>query len=338
MDFFVAAAPLLLAVLLIIVAGQSALRAGAVGLLSACAIVTFFDPFVLGLGDIVHSLIGGVLTTSTVSYVLLGGVIFYHVLREGGALEVLSTFVLRIIPDRGHAVLALVFGVSVFFESATGFGVGIIVVAPLFMALGFEPMRAALLALLGQCAVPWGALAIGTLLGSDLSGVSAERLGALAVPLGAPYVLATGVAALYIAKEWHPIGPRLLLLLVYCATFLALLWTFNEFVAVELAGCLTGIAVVVLAGMFGSRSNVADGDCPRVATQSLLRSFAPVALLLFGLLITRLVPGVRRVVEGFAAISFESFGFTLAPLYHSGFWLLLAALAGITTFSLSGRL
>src|SRR3546814_15127026 len=91
-----------------------------------------------------------------------------------------QTCALPIFPDPGRRVLVLVLGLSVFFESITGFGIGIIVTAPLFMALGFAPLRAAFLSLLGQCAVPWGALGIGTILGSELTGVPVERMGVLA--------------------------------------------------------------------------------------------------------------------------------------------------------------
>lgn len=54
------------------------------------------------------------------------------------------------VPDPARRALILVLGLSVFFESATGFGIGIVVAAPLFVALGYRPRDAALLALAGQ--------------------------------------------------------------------------------------------------------------------------------------------------------------------------------------------
>ncbi|GMA57293.1 hypothetical protein GCM10025858_17960 [Alicyclobacillus sacchari] len=45
---------------------------------------------------------------------------------------------------------------GLFLEATTGFGIGIVIAAPLYLAMGFEPSKAAILSLLTQSAVPWG--------------------------------------------------------------------------------------------------------------------------------------------------------------------------------------
>jgi len=52
-------------------------------------------------------------------------------------------------PILTSAVLLMVLGLSVLLESATGFGIGIVVAALLFLALSYVPRQAALVALAG---------------------------------------------------------------------------------------------------------------------------------------------------------------------------------------------
>ena len=204
MSLLLATAPIVFSSILILLWRQSALRAGFAGLLLTVSIVLFRSDFQLPLTQVMSALGEGLFNTWNVAFVLLGGVLFYRVLNAGEALEVIADAVIRWIPDAVHRLFAIVFGVSVFFESATGFGVGILVAAPLFIALGYQPAQAAVIALLGQCAVPWGALAIGTVIGSDLSGVPIERLGELAAFIGFPFILICGAAAVTVAgQRWQ---------------------------------------------------------------------------------------------------------------------------------------
>ena len=198
MSILLAAAPILISVVSILALRQSALRAGAAGLAVALLVVLLAPAYRLAPGELGRALLSGGLTTLMVSYVLFGGLLVYTVLREAGALNALAEAVAEAVPDPARRVLILVLGLSVFFESATGFGIGIVVAAPLFVALGYRPRDAALLALAGQCAVTWGALAIGTTLGAELTGVPAQRLGVLAAPLSLPLILLCGGAALWL--------------------------------------------------------------------------------------------------------------------------------------------
>src|SRR5690625_1378248 len=215
MILLVASLPILISAGALLFFRQSAARAGVLGLGVAILVAFLVGPFRLAPAAVGGAVLEGSLTTLIVAYVLLGGVLLYHVMRLGGALEALSAATARAIPDPAHRLLTLVFGVSVFFESATGFGIGIVVCAPLFLALGFAPLRAAFLALLGQCAVPWGALAIGTTLGSELSGVESAALGIWGALFSLPFILLCGAVALAVGGLWKPVGQRLLQLLVY---------------------------------------------------------------------------------------------------------------------------
>ena len=102
---------------------------------------------------------------------LFGGLLLYNLLSAGGAVDGVSRFLGRLEPDRVSLAAVVVVGVAPFFESVTGFGVAVVISAPILLAAGFTPLRAAVLASWGQCAVPWGALGVGTVIGAHLAGM-----------------------------------------------------------------------------------------------------------------------------------------------------------------------
>ena len=319
-----AAAPLILATLAILVARQSAMRAGGLGLAVSMLIAATVPEFSLKSGGIAAAVIDGLLTTATVAYVLLGGVTLYWVLRAGGALERLGKAAADAIPNPAQRVLVLVLGVSVFFESATGFGVGIIVTVPLLIALGYPPARAALIALLGQCAVPWGALAIGTVLGADLSGLPAGETAMTAVWLSLPFILLCAFATLRFAGESLTSVSNILSAIAYSALLAATLWASSAWISVELAGCIAGLAVTLVGLVLARIRSKARTD-----GNGLLAAALPLFVLMATLSLPRLVPAVGAFTSSLLRIDVPAYDFTLSIIHHPGFWMLLAALAGI---------
>ncbi|MEP3112631.1 L-lactate permease [Nisaea sp.] len=319
-----AAAPLILATLAILLARQSAMRAGGLGLAVSILIAATVSDFSLKSGGIAAAVIDGLLTTATVAYVLLGGVTLYWVLRAGGALERLGKAAADAIPNPAQRVLVLVLGVSVFFESATGFGVGIIVTVPLLIALGYPPARAALIALLGQCAVPWGALAIGTVLGADLSSLPAREMATTATWLTLPFILLCAVATLHFAGESLTSISNILSAIAYSVLLAAALWTSSTWISVELGGCIAGLAVTVVGLVVARIRSKARTD-----GNGLLAAALPLFVLMGTLCMTRLVPAVGAMTAPLIRIDVPAYEFTLSPIHHPGFWMLLAALTGI---------
>lgn len=339
MALLLAASPILTALLAILVLRQSATRSGLAGLAVAIAVTSLGPAFRLGAGELSAALAYGALTTLVVSYVLLGGMILYQVLQRSGALDAIALALAEAVPEPGRQTLILVLGLSVFFESATGFGIGVVVTAPLFVALGHPPARAALLALLGQCAVPWGALGIGTILGGELSGVPAPRIAALGAPLSLPLIMLCGSIALWLAGGAFFLMRRAAELVLYTLLLAGTLAAGSVLVGVELAGAVGGLVVSAL-GLGISRLINPRGPKERrasLATLSLTRALLPLVLLLFGLLGTRLVPMVRDGLSAVAVVEVPELNFSLALLYHPGFWLVAAAFAGLPWLPAAAR-
>jgi len=334
-----AAAPILTPVFLLLILRVSALWAGAAGLAVALALVTFVSDFGLATGGLRQALLAGALMTWMVAYVLLGGMALYEVMREAGALKAIAAFVAEAVPDPSRRALILVLGLSVFFESATGFGIGIVVTAPLFVALGHRPRDAALLALAGQCAVTWGALAVGTVLGAELTGVPPARLGILAVPLSLPLILACGLAAVGWTAGWSRVMRALPEVALYAAVLMGVLVTASAVLGVETAGMAAGLAVTALGLAISkiTQRNTAKLFQKHREGPKLGQALAPFAILLLALLATRLVEPLGDLLRHLAVVSAPGSRLTVPLFYNPGFWLLATTAVSLPILGLSAH-
>ncbi len=152
--------------------------------------------------------VDGLGTSGRVLYVLFGGLLLYNVLSAGGAVREVSRFLGRLEPEKEALALGVVVGVAPFFESVTGFGVAVVISAPILLAAGFSPLRAAVLSSWGQCAVPWGALGVGTVIGANLSGMGFGELSDLSALLSLPLFPVYGVSAVALAGGWDGVRRR----------------------------------------------------------------------------------------------------------------------------------
>jgi hypothetical protein len=141
-------------------------------------------------------------------YVLFGGLLLYNLLSAGGAIEEVSRFLGRLEPEKEALAVGVVVGAAPFFESVTGFGVAVVISGPILLAAGFAPLRAAVLSSWGQCAVPWGALGVGTVIGADLAGMSFAILSDWSAVLSVPLFPVYAVAAVALAGGWGGVRRR----------------------------------------------------------------------------------------------------------------------------------
>lgn len=329
MKIVLSLAPVLTAIILIVVFKRSAFQSGMLSLALAALIAFFAPDFALSPATIVGAIIQGSVNTIGLAYVLLGGVFLYQVLSAGRALDKISNWIGHLVPHPAHQIFVIVYGVSVFFESATGFGVGIIVTAPLLIALGYDPIRAAVLALIGQCAVTWGALAVGTVLGGELSGVDTGRIGTLAAVFSFPYVVASGLVAIYISQQHRPLRFSFSWLLVYALTLSLVLAGVSHSLGVELAGCFAGLAVVGVGVIAGRLRSNKQPRTTQAMQAGIGTAIFPLAVLVLSLLISRLNPNIQAALQSTGVIQWPGWNFKLALAYHPGSLLVMSALVGL---------
>jgi lactate permease len=192
------------------------------------------------------ALLGGLGTAAQVLYVLFGGLLLYNLLSAGGAVDKVSQFLGRLEPDRVSLAAVVVVGVAPFFESVTGFGVAVVISAPILLAAGFAPLRAAVLAAWGQCAVPWGALGVGTVIGAHLAGMDFGMLSDSSALLSLPLFPVYGLAAVALADGWSGIRRRgaEAIMLGLVAGLGTLMTTF--YLVPDLSGAVGGLAATAV--------------------------------------------------------------------------------------------
>jgi lactate permease len=206
LGILISALPFAVAVVGLVGLGWPASRAGAASLAMAVLGTVVWPE--LEATAVPGALLGGLGTSAQVLYVLFGGLLLYNLLSAAGAVEAVSRFLGRLEPDRVALAAGVVVGVAPFFESVTGFGVAVVISAPILLAAGFTPLRAAVLASWGQCAVPWGALGVGTVIGAHLAEMGFGTLSDASAFLSLPLFPVYGVAAVVLAGGWTGVRRR----------------------------------------------------------------------------------------------------------------------------------
>ena len=261
------------------------------------------------------ALFGGLGTSAQVLYVLFGGLLLYNLLSAGGAVEAVSRFLGRLEPDPVALAAGIVVGVAPFFESVTGFGVAVVISAPILLAAEFPPLRAAVLASWGQCAVPWGALGVGTVIGANLAGMGFGTLSDSSALLSIPLFPVYGVAAVALAGGWmgvrrHGTEAIVLGVIAGAGTLLTSLY-----LVPELSGAVGGLAATAV---FLARRRNRLAGVP-------VRALLPYAFLLSLLVAENGIGALRSVLERLGPV-FDGPGL---PLLISGaFGALLLGLGG----------
>ncbi|MFL5660190.1 MAG: L-lactate permease, partial [Ktedonobacteraceae bacterium] len=251
MNILLATIPLMVAIIMLVVLQRSGLQAGLATITAAVAIALAIPSFRLAPDTLLVAVAEGAATSLTVLYVLFPALLLYQLLRITGGIGVLASGIGRLCPDRDVQVLLLVLGLAPFVESVSGFGVGTVIVIPMLAALGIDALQAAILGLLGQLAVPWGALAVGTTLGAELTKLNPNILGAHTALLTAPLPAGFGLVALAIS------GGRASVRRLWPAALAAGIvlaggeWLFSQLLGVELAGALASVPTIILLAAWG---------------------------------------------------------------------------------------
>lgn len=320
--------------LLVVLAAMALLRwraalAGAAGLGVALAVIW-------GMGRFDGTLLAGaafeaVSSTATILWIILPALAIYELQSRVGAFDRFQQSLAQISNDRAVQALLVAWFFGLFMEGAAGFGSPVALAAPLLVGLGFAPVRAVALALLGHAggvsfgAVGTPALAQITLLELPAAAFAGQTMLLHLVPM---ILLALSVMRLANGGRlaWGQV--RLALLAASCfvlpATMLAW-WTGPELPT--LGGALIGGSIfVALIRRRGTQIRTAQWQ---------LTDLSPYIVILALVLSTRLVEPVQARLSGlWLGWDWNDYSGGLAPLYHPG---TLLALGFVLAASLTGR-
>lgn len=305
----------LLAVLGLLATGRaSTVGAGWVGAGLMLVVAMTAAPTRLDATAAVLSLGAGGWFAAVVASVIVAGLFFRDIvagLRPGGVAAG------PIDPQRARRqIFSACFLVGPFAEAATGFGVGQIVVLALIVPLGVPALPAVLLALFSQMLVAWGALAVGTMAGAHLSGLTPVALGwrsgVLTLPLLSAYL---PLLWHWAALGGHPSDWRMRLDdALWTAAAGLLLIGANLLVGAEVAAVAALGPLIVLRHWRDVRPSVADW---RAAAHAAM----PYAVLVVILTLTRAIPPLQAALATIAIQPFAG-GPVWRPVLHPFLWLL----------------
>ena len=327
----VAALPLLFVLAAMALAELSAVRAGALGLFLALVIALALPGFGFG-PDPSTALVGtaaeAVFAAATILWIIFPALALYEYQKRTGAIERIRDALAGATEDRRLQAVLIAWFFGLFMEGAAGFGTPVALAAPLLAGLGYPPVRAVALALLGHAAgVSFGAVGTPTLVQVDLTGISPTAIAGPVATIHAilgPLLL---LATLRLAGD-GPLGARdlrwgALAAIAFFLPSLGLAWTTGPELP-SLGGAFLGVAVftAVLARAPGSQ---------RPDLRALLPDLLPYLVILGLVLVTRLLPGLQDVLRSVAidwSLGSGRFSGRFEPLYHPGTILLLGLGSG----------
>ena len=156
-------------------AHRSALCALAVALVVAIVVYT------MPVGQAVDgALLGAVFGLFPIMWIVWNAIWIYNMTEATGHFAVLRRSFGRISSDQRVQAVIIAFCFGALLEALAGFGTPVAITAVMLIALGFEPMKAAAVALVANTApVAFGAIAIPIITLSEITGLPKEDLGAM---------------------------------------------------------------------------------------------------------------------------------------------------------------
>lgn len=340
MDIILALLPIVVIFLLLFVLKQSSVTAGIISFVVAAVIAAVTPYFSLNFTSLFDATIEGFLLTVIVAYVLLFGIWLFHLMNEAGLIQTIAAHISESTSDPARQALILVIAFSPLVESVSGFGIAVIVIAPILIALGFPRFKAAVLALVSLTAVPWGALSTGSVIGANLTGISIHSLGAGTALLSIPVFFYFTVITVFIVGGWKELRKKWFEIIAVSAALIIAIWFFSQYVSVELAGVFASLAALAVEMLFvrfaetKQKKTAVAAALENDVKDSLLKALSPYLLLTAMLFLSRLVPFAKEWFHTHAVVQLERYAFELPLLYSPGFFLLITCLFAIVLFKL----
>src|SRR6516165_1301395 len=115
-----------------------------------------------------------------IGWIILNAIFVYDISVKTGKFEVVKETIAGLASDRRIQVLLIGFSFGAFIEGAAGFGTPVAISAAMLIGLGFKPLPAAGLALIGNTApVAYGALGTPILVLAKVTNIPLEHLSAM---------------------------------------------------------------------------------------------------------------------------------------------------------------
>ncbi len=271
--------PILILLVCLLGLKLSAMRAGAVALISAvCFSLVLFRPGVKGLTIAMGKGFGLALF---VIFIIWGAIFLYNLEKETGALDVINKNIERTIEDKLLQFLLISWVFSAFLQGIAGFGVPVIVATPILICMGFDPLMSAAAVLVGHS---W-AISFGSM-GSSISAIDMvtnthilDIVRYMAV-FGIVGMVVTGLAVLFIYDGLKGIRQGFAYLLAASVTMGISLVILARTGMTSVMGLLSGsVGIVTLLAVNGIRTHGKKPELYR-SKLNLFEAFLPYFLII----------------------------------------------------------
>ncbi|MCC5973214.1 MAG: L-lactate permease [Rubellimicrobium sp.] len=328
MPALLASLPILVVLLAMALLHWRAALAGLAGLAVAGMVLAGAGGLDAGLA--LGALLEGASGTAGILWIILPALVIYELQARVGALGRIRAALAGISDARAVQALLIAWFFGLFMEGAAGFGTPVALAAPLLAGLGFAPVRAVALALLGHAGgVSFGAVGTPALAQLGMLDLPPPALAGWTMALHAVPLAALSLAVMRLAHD-GPLGQRqvglaLLAALCFLVPATALAWLTGPELP-TLGGALIGGAVFTLIVRQGGREGAAGWH---------LADLMPYLLILVLILATRLIEPVRVTLSGpWLGWNRGPYSGGIAPLFHPG---TLLALGLVTSAVATGR-
>ncbi len=345
MTALLALLPILVIVALMIGRSWSAARAGMAGLAVALPVALWaFDyrgpDAAPGLAAALLGLVAEAgFTAATILWIVFPALWIHELQQRTGATETIRRSLTRLSVDPRLTALLIAWFFALFAEGAAGFGTPVALAAPILVGLGFAPVQAVSLALVGH--------AVGVSFGAVGTPVMAQ----LATADLAPQALAGATALLHAALGWsmaltlhriacrseHGSGPAatagwpwpLLAAATFLVPYASIAWWIGPELPTLGGALLGGMAFAWLVNRRPRAAAAPHGDRPEA--RRVVLAALPYLVLLALIVLTRLVPPLQAWLGGIRlewSLFGDGFRGSFQPLYHPGTMLFLGLVVG----------
>ena len=249
-NLFIASLPLII-FMAFLVFKAGAIISSIVGILSVLLITYFYNAdYQIDLEILISSDLPMVLIlTLSVALVIFPGQIMNSLLKQTGIIDQIGKFITSIEISRLKLATIIILGIAPALESLTGFGVSLFFTVPVLLHL-FSLRKALILSLLSMNIMPWGTLALSTLIGAQITDLPFTQL-SYHTSLTSFFVFPMIGCLIYLICKKDGIWQFYQLLYPLAAGFLLsfLLVFYNIYATAELSGVYAGISLVIVGLM-----------------------------------------------------------------------------------------
>jgi lactate permease len=148
--------------------------------LATALLVAFFVYKMPGSMAIAAAINGAAFGLMPIGWIVLNAIFVYDITVGTGQFEVVKESIASLASDRRIQLLLIGFSFGAFIEGAAGFGTPVAICGAMLIGLGFKPLAAAGLALIGNTApVAFGALGTPVITLASVTGLPVEKLSAM---------------------------------------------------------------------------------------------------------------------------------------------------------------